>query len=40
MRDIQGIERWDDQVCRQTHHPVTQSLAKRFAEWFEADIDP
>jgi branched-chain amino acid aminotransferase len=39
MRDIQGIERWDDQVFSRTR-PVTQSLATSFAEWFEANIDP
>lgn len=39
MRDIQGIERWDDHVFSRTR-PVTQSLATSFAEWFEADIDP
>jgi branched-chain amino acid aminotransferase len=39
MRDIQGIERWDDQVFRRTR-PATQSLATSFAEWFKAEIDP
>jgi branched-chain amino acid aminotransferase len=39
MRDIQGIERWDDQVFSPTR-PVSQSLATSFAEWFEANIDP
>jgi branched-chain amino acid aminotransferase len=39
MRDIQGIERWDDQAFSRTR-PATQSLATSFAEWFEAEIDP
>jgi branched-chain amino acid aminotransferase len=39
MRDIQGIEHWDDHAFSRTR-PVTQSLATSFAEWFEADIDP
>jgi branched-chain amino acid aminotransferase len=39
MRDVQGIERWDDQIFNRTR-PVTQALATRFAEWFDADIDP
>jgi branched-chain amino acid aminotransferase len=39
MRDIQGIARWDDQTFSRTG-PITHSLATRFADWFEADIDP
>jgi branched-chain amino acid aminotransferase len=39
MRDIQGIARWDDQTFSRTR-PITHSLATRFADWFEADIDP
>jgi branched-chain amino acid aminotransferase len=39
MRDIQGIARWDDRVFTPTR-PVTQSVAKGFADWFAANIDP
>jgi len=39
MRDIQAIARWDDRVFSPTR-PITQSLAKGFADWFAADIDP
>lgn len=39
MRNIQGIERWDDQIFSHMR-PVTQALANRFAERSEVDLDP
>ena len=39
MRNIQGIERWDDQIFSPMR-PVTQALASRFAERSEVDLDP
>jgi branched-chain amino acid aminotransferase len=39
MRDIQGIERWDDLTFSQAR-PVTVAYAATFAERSEADIDP
>ena len=39
MRNIQGIERWDDQIFSPMR-PVTQALANRFAERSEVDLDP
>jgi branched-chain amino acid aminotransferase len=39
MRDIQGIERWDDLTFSQAR-PVTHGYAATFAERSEADIDP
>jgi branched-chain amino acid aminotransferase len=39
MRDIQGIERWDDQIFGPVG-PVTQALAINFAERSAADLDP
>jgi branched-chain amino acid aminotransferase len=39
MRDIQGIERWDDLTFRRAR-PVTLGYAATFAERSEADIDP
>jgi branched-chain amino acid aminotransferase len=39
MRDIQGIERWDDLTFNQAR-PVTHGYAAIFAERSEADIDP
>jgi branched-chain amino acid aminotransferase len=39
MRDIQGIERWDDQIFAPLR-PVTQSFAINFAERSAADLDP
>jgi branched-chain amino acid aminotransferase len=39
MRDIQGVERWDDQIFSQVR-PVTQALADNFAARTEADPDP
>jgi branched-chain amino acid aminotransferase len=39
MRDIQGVERWDDQTFSPAH-PVTRGIAAAFAERSEADLDP
>jgi branched-chain amino acid aminotransferase len=39
MRDIQAIERWDDQIFGPMR-PVTQALAINFAERSAADLDP
>jgi branched-chain amino acid aminotransferase len=39
MRNIQGIERWDDQIIGPMR-PVTDALAINFAERSEADLDP
>jgi branched-chain amino acid aminotransferase len=39
MRDIQGVERWDDQVFGPVR-AVTQALAATFAARFETDLDP
>ena len=39
MRDIQGIERWDDLTLSRAR-PVTVAYAASFAERSEADIDP
>jgi branched-chain amino acid aminotransferase len=39
MRDIQGIERWDDQIFAPLR-PVTQSFAINFAERSAAALDP
>lgn len=39
MRNIQGIERWDDQIFSPMR-PVTQALASRFAERSEVDLNP
>ena len=39
MRDIQGIERWDDQSFG-PKRPVTDALAINFTERSEADLDP
>ena len=39
MRDIQAVERWDDQIFA-SMRPVTQTLALNFAERSEADLDP
>jgi branched-chain amino acid aminotransferase len=39
MRDIQGVERWDDQIFSQVR-PVTQALSKTFAARSKADLDP
>lgn len=39
MRDIQGVERWDDRTFSSAH-PVTQALSVKFAARTEADLDP
>ena len=39
MRDVQGVERWDDQIFSPSR-AVTQALAINFAERSEADLDP
>jgi branched-chain amino acid aminotransferase len=39
MRDIQGVERWDDQIFSQVRQ-VTQALSKTFAARSKADLDP
>ena len=39
MRDIQGVERWDDQTFSSAR-PVTQALSVKFAARTEADLDP
>jgi branched-chain amino acid aminotransferase len=39
MRDIQGIERWDDQILSSVR-PVTKALTAIFAERSRADLDP
>ena len=39
MRDVQGIERWDDHTFGPSHS-VTEALARRFAERSEDDLDP
>jgi branched-chain amino acid aminotransferase len=38
MRDIQGVERWDDQTFSRA--TVTRAVAAVFAERSEADLDP
>ena len=39
MRNVQGIERWDDHSFS-PFRPVTDALAARFAECSEKDLDP
>ena len=39
MRNIQGIQRWDDHTFGPSHS-VTAALARRFAECSEDDLDP
>jgi branched-chain amino acid aminotransferase len=39
MRDVQGVERWDDQTFSPVHR-VTRAVAASFAERSEADLDP
>ena len=39
MRDIQGLERWDDQTFSSAR-PVTQALSVTFTARTEADLDP
>ena len=39
MRNIQGVERWDDHTFGPSHS-VTEALAQRFADCSEDDLDP
>jgi branched-chain amino acid aminotransferase len=39
MRDVQGVEQWDDQTFRPAHL-VTRAVAATFTERSEADLDP
>jgi branched-chain amino acid aminotransferase len=39
MRDVQGVEHWDDQTFSPAHR-VTRAVAAAFAERSEAEIDP
>jgi branched-chain amino acid aminotransferase len=39
MRDIQGVERWDDQNFSPMR-PITEAVAVTFAERSQADLDP
>ena len=39
MRDVQGVEQWDDQTFGPAH-PFTRAVAATFAERSEADLDP
>jgi branched-chain amino acid aminotransferase len=39
MRDIQGVERWDDHTFGRSNR-VTRAVATAFAERSEADLDP
>jgi branched-chain amino acid aminotransferase len=39
MRDVQGIEWWDDRIFSSAR-PVTQTCAATFAEQSEAELDP
>jgi branched-chain amino acid aminotransferase len=39
MRNVQGIERWDDHTFGRSHS-ITEALARRFAECSEDDLDP
>jgi branched-chain amino acid aminotransferase len=39
MRDIQGVERWDDRIFSAAR-PITEALAATFAERSQADLDP
>ena len=39
MRNIQGIERWDDQTFSRAN-TITRAVAAAFAERSEADLDP
>jgi len=39
MRNVQGIERWDDHSFSPSR-PVTHTLATRFAECSDKDLDP
>jgi branched-chain amino acid aminotransferase len=39
MRDIQGVERWDDQIFSPMR-PITEAVAATFAELSQTDLDP
>jgi branched-chain amino acid aminotransferase len=39
MRDVQGVERWDDQTFRRAN-TITRAVAAAFAARSEADLDP
>jgi branched-chain amino acid aminotransferase len=39
MRDIQGVERWDDQIFSPMR-PITEAVAVTLAELSQADLDP
>ena len=39
MRDIQGVERWDERIFSSVR-PITEALAASFGERSEADLDP
>jgi branched-chain amino acid aminotransferase len=39
MRDVQGVERWDEQIFGPVR-PVTQEVAAMFAECSGAELDP
>jgi hypothetical protein len=39
MRDIQGVERWDDQIFSPMR-PITEAVAVTFAELSQTDLDP
>jgi branched-chain amino acid aminotransferase len=39
MRDVQGVEHWDDQTFSHAH-TVTRAIAAIFTERSEADLDP
>jgi branched-chain amino acid aminotransferase len=39
MRDIQGVERWDDLIFSPMR-PITDALAATFAQRSQADLDP
>jgi branched-chain amino acid aminotransferase len=39
MRNIQGVERWDDQIFSPMR-PITEAVAATFVERSQADLDP
>jgi branched-chain amino acid aminotransferase len=39
MRNIQGVERWDDQIFSPLR-PITEAVAATFVERSQADLDP
>jgi branched-chain amino acid aminotransferase len=40
MRDIQGVERWDERIFSSPVRPITEALAATFGERSQADLDP